>query len=240
MYAVKDDAVYINLFANSTASVVVNKKEVQIVQENNYPWEGALAFKIDPKSSGAFKLLIRIPGWAQNKAMPSDLYAFTDQQTVKIPITINGKPVEYVIDHGYAVLSKTWKKGDVVSVLLPMDVKKIVSHTKIENNNGKIALQRGPLVYCAEWPDNSGIASNLILPENASFTTEKKTDLLNGITVVKSEALAIQIDADKNWVSTKVQPFIAIPYYAWAHRGKGEMMIWLPQRVTGIEILSNK
>jgi DUF1680 family protein len=239
MYAVKDDAVYINLFAQSTASVAVNKKEVQIVQENDYPWEGSLTFKIEPKSAGAFKLLIRIPGWAQNQAMPSDLYAFANQQTAKIPVTINGKPVEYTKDHGYAVLSRTWKKGDVVNVQLPMDVKRIVSNPKVENNIGKVALQRGPIVYCAEWPDNFGSASNLILPEKSSFTTEKRKDLLNGITVVKSEALAIQIDAEKNSVSTKVQPFVAIPYYAWAHRGKGEMMIWLPQKVAGIDILSN-
>lgn len=238
MYAVKNDEVYINLFANSSSSILVNNKEVQIVQENNYPWEGNLTFKINPKSSTTLQVLVRIPGWAMNQAMPSDLYSFADQSVSKIPISINGKPVEYEMKNGYAVLTRIWKKGDVLQVQLPMDVHKIKSNPKVEDNIGKVALQRGPLVYCAEWPDNFGLTSNLILPSSASFTTEYKADMLNGVTVINSQAMAVTIDGTTNNVATKNQSFTAIPYYAWAHRGKGEMMIWFPQRVSGIEIIS--
>ena len=238
MYAVKDDAIYVNLFANSTSTITVNKHNVDIIQENNYPWDGALTFKVQPKSKETFKLLIRIPGWAGKEVVPSDLYAFENQETKPIVISVNGKPVTYNVEKGYAVLSRTWKKGDVVSLNLPMDVKKIVSNEKVENNIGKVALQRGPLVYCAEWKDNFDLVSNLILPAGASFTSESRPDLLNGVTVLKSEAQAITVDTKNNTVSTKTQPFTAIPYYAWAHRGKGEMMVWLPEKLTGIQILT--
>jgi uncharacterized protein len=238
MYAVKGNDIYINLFAKSTGSIMVNNKEVQIVQENNYPWSGDLTFKVDTKSSAPLRMLIRIPGWAVNQVVPSDLYSFVKQSSTKVPITVNGKAMEYTIENGYAALSRTWKKGDVINVVLPMEVQQITSNPKVENNIGKVALQRGPLVYCAEWPDNFGMTSNLILPVKATFTTEYKADLLNGVMIVKSEAMAIHVDVNNNAVSTKAQSFTAIPYYAWAHRGKGEMMIWLPQKVAGIDIIS--
>jgi DUF1680 family protein len=238
MYAVKAEDIYINLFANSTGSISVNNKEIQIVQENNYPWEGDLTFRITAKTPTEARLLIRIPGWAQQQAIPSNLYTFINRQALEIPVTINGKKTNYTIEKGYAVLSGKWKTGDVVKVALPMEVQKITANQKIENNIGKIALQRGPLVYCAEWPDNFGMTSNLVLPMNSSFSAEHKTDLLNGVTVLKSEAIAINIDQKNNSVSSKTQPFIAIPYYAWAHRGKGEMMIWFPQTITAIDIIA--
>jgi uncharacterized protein len=238
MYATRDDAVYVNLFANSNSTVSVKNKEVGIIQENNYPWDGNLKFTINPPSSQALKLLIRIPGWAANKAMPSDLYTFADEMGADIPITLNGKPVTYNIEKGFAVLSRTWKKGDVVVVQLPMEVRRIVANKNLEENEGKIALQRGPLLYCAEWPDNNGRASNLVLPNNVSFTTEHKKDLLNGVTILKGEAIAVTVDEKNNAVTSKPQPFVAIPYYAWAHRGKGEMMVWLPERIAGIDIIS--
>ncbi len=230
MYATKDDQVFVNLFANSAASL----KDVEIVQENNYPWDGNLVFKITPKSSKNFRLLVRIPGWAKGEVLSSDLYAFENKEVKKVPITVNGKSIEYIMDKGYAVISRTWKKGDVVNVSLPMEVQKITSNHKVENNIGKIALQRGPLVYCAEWVDNNGLVSNLVLPPNASF----ETALQDGLTIIKSNAQAIIVDSNANSVSTKTQPFIAIPYYSWAHRGEGEMAVWLPQHISSIDIIS--
>jgi len=238
LYAVKDDAIYINLFAKSTASVVVDNNEVQIAQENDYPWSGALTFRVSPKKSKQFKLLLRIPGWARNEAIPSDLYAFKNQTTPSIDILVNGTKVPYTIEKGYAVLTRKWKSNDVVSLTLPMDVKEISSNEKVENNIGKVALQRGPLVYCAEWPDNYGMTSNLILPEKSSYTSSFQNDLLNGVTIIKSEAIALQIDTATNSVSSVAHPFTAIPYYAWAHRGKGEMAIWIPQKISFIDIVS--
>jgi DUF1680 family protein len=240
MYAQSGNDLYVNLFINSTANVRVNNKEVAIEQQNNYPWDGNLIFKITPASTIAFALRLRVPGWAWEQAMPSDLYAFADRSDKKVELKINGKPAAYTIDKGYAVVNRTWKKGDVVEMTLPMEVRKVVANPKLKDDIGKMALQRGPLVYCAEWPDNNGKVSNLILSQTATFSTEVKPDLLNGVTVLKSEASAVMVDSNTNTVSTKKQAFTAIPYYAWAHRGKGEMMIWFPTTVKNIDIISQE
>jgi uncharacterized protein len=238
MYAQKDNNVYVNLFATSNTSIEVDKKPVQIAQQNNYPWDGKLLFTITPKSSTNFNVLVRIPGWADNKAMPSDLYTFKEPSSQRAVIKINGKPVDYAVEKGYAVLNKTWKKGDAIEVNLPMEVRKVVANAQVKDDIGKIALQRGPLIYCAEWPDNNGRAANFILPANTTFSSEFKNDLLNGVTVLKSEATAVVIEDNGMKVSTVQRPFTAIPYYAWAHRGKGEMMIWFPEKLTNIDLIA--
>lgn len=238
MYAQKDNNVYVNLFANSSTTLEVNKKTIQLTQENNYPWEGKLLFSVAPKSPTAFTMLIRIPGWADNKAMPSTLYTFEENSSQKATISINKKPFAYSIENGYAVLNRTWRKGDVIEVNLPMEVRRVVANPQVQDDLGKVALQRGPLIYCAEWPDNNGKATNFILPQKIQFSTEYRKDLLNGVTVLKSEAIAVVIDDAGQKVTTVQQPFTAIPYYAWAHRGKGEMMIWFPEKITNLDLIS--
>jgi len=119
-----------------------------------------------------------------------------------------------------------------------MEVRKVVANPQVIDDLGKVALQRGPLVYCAEWPDNNGKASNFILPANIQFSSEFKKDLLSGVTVLKADAIAVLVDEGGMKVSTMQQPFMAIPYYAWAHRGKGEMMVWFPQKLTNVDLIS--
>ena len=240
VYAQKDNNVYVNLFISGNATLNINNKPVDIVQQNNYPWDGALTFNVTPKSPLAFALLVRIPGWAQNAAMPSDLYTFASNSDKKATIKINGQPVEYTLQNGYAVLNRTWKKGDVVEVNLPMEVRQVVANENVKDDIGKVSLQRGPLMYCAEWPDNNGKVSNIIIPANTNFTTEFKADLLNGVTVLKSEVPAIIIDNNGNSISTVQQAFTAIPYYAWAHRGKGEMTVWFPTKIKDIDLLTKE
>ena len=237
VYAQKDNDVYVNLFISGNANISINNKPVQIVQQNNYPWDGALSFNVNPKSSLAFNLFIRIPGWAQNQAMPSDLYKFEKNSDKKVEIKINAKPVEYTMKNGYALLGKTWKKGDVVEVNLPMEVRRVIASEDVKDDIGKVALQRGPLIYCAEWVDNYGKAGNIIIPGNATFTTEFKPGLLNGVVVVKSNVPAVVVNRDGNGVSTVSEEFTAIPYYAWAHRGKGEMMLWFPKQIKDIDLV---
>jgi DUF1680 family protein len=169
--------------------------------------------------------------------VPSDLYSFTGSDAKKITIMVNGQPAEYTMQDGYAVINRTWKKEDKVSLTLPMQVQRITANEKLSDDIGKTALQRGPLVYCAEWTDNNGKASNLILPAGTGFSTEYRKDMFNGITVIKAEVPAVQVT--NNRVETKTQSFTAIPYYSWANRGKGEMMIWFPQQVKSIELLTH-
>lgn len=238
VYAQNNKDVYANLFISGITSITVDKKTIQVEQKNNYPWDGKLGFNFTPKSPTAFNFLVRIPGWAQDEAMPSDLYKFTKASNGKVSITLNGKPVEYTMTKGYASINRTWKKGDILEVNLLMEVRRVEASKRVADDQGKIALQRGPLIYCAEWPDNFGKASNLIVPDGASFTTEYKADLLNGVMVLKGEAIAVKVDSVANSVSSGKQAFTAIPYYAWAHRGKGEMMIWFPTKVTDLEIIA--
>lgn len=240
MYAQRDNNLYINLFATSDTQVSIANKNVRVVQQNNYPWDGDLRFTISPANSLAFNLLIRIPGWATNEAIPSDLYSFANANDQKVSISLNGKPVTYQVQNGYAVLSRTWKKNDVVEVVLPMSVRSVRANEKVTDDIGKVALQRGPLMYCAEWPDNQGMTSNIIL-ESANRQQLKATfkpELLNGVTILEGDATVVKVNEEANQVGTAKQKFTAIPYYAWAHRGKGEMTVWFPERIKAIDIIS--
>jgi uncharacterized protein len=237
MYAQKDDNLFVNLFMNSTVDLMVNNKAVKIEQQNNYPWDGNLIFIINSYQANTFNILVRIPGWANNSAVPSDLYKFTTAAPAKVIIKINGIVTDYTIQNGYAVINKAWKKNDVVEVLLPMEVKRIAANEKVTNDIGKVALQRGPIIYCAEWADNNGKTSNILIPASTNFTAEFKPAVLNGITVLKAEVPAVVINNNES-ISTQKQNFTAIPYYSWANRGKGEMTVWFPTQVKDIEILT--
>jgi len=237
MYAQKEDNLFVNLFINSTVDLTINKKPVQIVQQNDYPWNGNLQFKINTAKANSFKLLLRIPGWAGEDAIPSDLYKFVGSSLATVDIKVNGQKIDYTIQNGYAVINRSWKKNDLVEFNLPMEVKRVVANEKITNDIGKVALQRGPIMYCAEWADNNGKTSNIIIPANTSFTSEFKPAVLNGIMTLKAEVPAVVIKGNES-IATQKQHFIAIPYYSWANRGKGEMTVWFPTQVKDIELLT--
>lgn len=236
MYAQKDDNLFVNLFISGTANVQMKNTNVQLVQQNNYPWNGNLLFTVNPAKPTDFSLAIRVPGWAQNVAVPFDLYSFENGNAAKINIKVNGQPVNYSMKNGYAVIARSWQKNDKVEMELPMDVKKIEANAKVTDDIGKTALQRGPIVYCAEWVDNNGKTSNLIMPSSTIFTTEFQQNLLNGVMVLKAEVPAVQVSNNK--VLTVQQSLTAIPYYSWANRGKGEMIVWFPTEIKNIELLT--
>lgn len=224
LYAQKDNNVFVNLFIAGTANMEVGNKKVSIVQSNNYPWSGALSFAVTPEVPTNFAIHIRIPGWARAEAIPSDLYAFQNKSAAKISLKLNGKAVAYKVENGYAVINRQWKKGDNIQLNLPMDVKKVIANKALADDKGKTALQRGPIMYCAEWKDNGGTVSNLAVPANATFKPVAEPNLLNGVTVLKGEILS----KTKGEAAKKVE-LTAIPYYSWANRGKGEMTVWFPE-----------
>ncbi|MDB5023743.1 MAG: glycoside hydrolase family protein [Mucilaginibacter sp.] len=238
VYAQKGNALYVNLFISGTGNLTVNNKAIKITQQNNYPWDGALALIINPAGKMNMDLKIRIPGWAQNQAMPSDLYRYEGTSAQAIEIKVNGMPAKYHAEKGYAVLSRKWKKNDKVEVILPMNVRRVIANAHISDDSGKVALQRGPIMYCAEWKDNNGLASNLIVPKDAVFKPEYKPDLLNGVTVLKADVKSINVDTNGQNVRTQNATLTAIPYYAWANRGKGEMMVWFPEQIKYIDLLT--
>ena len=226
VYAQKDDAVFINLFMSGKADLLIGDKPVQIIQQNNYPWNGSLSFTVLPQVPQQINLKVRIPGWIKNEAIPSDLYSFENKLPADVTIKVNGKPVRYSMENGYAVIKRLWNKNDQLSVNLPMQVRKVIANPTLAEDAGKVALQRGPIMYCAEWKDNSGKVSNIIIPKGTNFTPSYQKDLLNGLTVLNGRVLKADT-TDKSKLET-VQ-FMAIPYYSWANRGKGEMTVWFPE-----------
>ena len=143
---------------------------------------------------------------------------------------------DYELQNGYAVLNRKWKAGDKIEMLLPMEVKRVVANEKVKDDQGKVALQRGPLIYCAEWADNNGRAANILIPSDAVFQARFQPDLLNGVEVLQSEVPVINIDEKAQTVNTSRKTVTAIPYFAWANRGKGEMMVWFPEKFKDIDI----
>jgi DUF1680 family protein len=224
-YAVSGDRVYVNLFVQGKGSVGVTSGKIALEQETRYPWSGAVTLRVDPQEPASFTLLVRIPGWARNTPVPSDLYSYLGRASEAYSVTVNGRPVSAPLERGYLPVTRTWKRGDVVTIALPMEPRRVVAHPLVKADLGRVAVERGPVVYAAEWTDNGGYASNLILEDAATLTAEFRPSLLNGVTVVTANGTARREKGSQ--VVRAPQPITLIPYYAWAHRGKGEMAVWL-------------
>jgi len=229
VYAQQGSALYVNLFMGSTADIELDGgQSVRIVQETRYPWDGDVKMTVTPDRAGTFTVNVRVPGWARNEAIASDLYRFSDRAPDPPVLEVNGRPVPLTLDKGYVALNRRWAKGDTISLSMPMPVRRVVSHELVEANRGRVALQRGPIVYCAEWPDNpDGKVRNLVLPDTAPLTAEFRPALLNGVQAVKARAISLAYDSQGK-VNSREQDFLAIPYYAWANRGRGQMVVWIP------------
>jgi DUF1680 family protein len=231
VYAQRERDVYVNLFIGGKADLTADGVKLGVRQETRYPWDGKVTIRVDPARPVALALHVRIPGWARGRPVPSDLYRYADAGVAPVTLAVNGQPVKPEVVKGFAVLPRTWKAGDAVELDLPMEVRRVLAHEKVEADAGRVALERGPVVYCAEAVDNGGRVFNLVLPDDARLEAGPRPDLLGGVTVVTGRALALLPGEDGRSVVTREQDFVAIPYYAWAHRGDGEMAVWLPRRV---------
>lgn len=229
VYAQRGDALWVNLYMASTASVKLdNGRSVKVVQETRYPWEGRITLRLDPDQAASWTLNLRIPGWARNEPVPSRLYRFEGGDPGKVTLKVNGAPAALEMSAGYAAITRRWKAGDMVELNLPMPVRRVAAAAEVVADRGRTALQRGPIVYAVEWPEfPDGKVRNLVLPGGAPLTGEFRSNLLNGVTVVRSKAIALAYD-EHGAVSKKPVEFTAIPYYAWANRGRGQMMVWIP------------
>ncbi|HQU72329.1 MAG TPA: glycoside hydrolase family 127 protein [Calditrichia bacterium] len=220
MYAHRDGDLYVNLYIAGKATIDMPEGDISLTQETGYPWDGAITLRVDPKKNTSLSLHLRVPGWAREEPVPSDLYHYADAPAEPVTLSLNGEPLVPEMKNGYAVITRTWAPGDVVALNLPMPVRRVEANPMVEADQGKVALTRGPLVYCAEWVDNDGRALDLVVPDNAGFQTEK-SDLLNGVTLVKGKITD---------TAGKSRQLVAIPYYAWLHRGSGEMAVWLKRQ----------
>jgi len=238
IYAVSADDVFVNLFVGSQVAIDRGEgKRVTIRQETRYPWEGKVLIAVQPDGKQRFRLRIRIPGWARNAPVPSDLYTFLEvSEAPEVTVTLNGKPVPLELERGFLSVDRDWTAGDALEVNFAMPVHRVLCSAAVKENVDKVALQRGPLVYCAEATDNRGAARNLVLQDDASLHARFRADLLNGVMTVfglgASQRSTGQATGGKGPTParsrrTQLRPLLAIPYYAWANRGPGEMVVWL-------------
>ena len=233
IYAVKDNDVYVNLYMSNMAELKVNGRKVTLKQTGDYTWNGNMQIEVLPKGKQQFTLKLRIPGWLQGKVVPSDLYYFADDKQLDYTVKVNGVEVAKTMDKGYLCIARNWKKGDKVEIAFDMEPRIVKANDKVDANRGRIAIERGPIVYCAEWPDNDFNLHSLLLPDNITFDVVNKTDMLSGINLLRTKGQSLFYDTD-GLLQTKPVEISLIPYYAWAHRGDGEMVVWLPQSVWAV------
>lgn len=219
IYATQGDCLYVNLYISNKTQININGKKAIIEQQSDCPWKGNIEILINPEKSERFTLKLRIPGWAQNKPLPSDLYSYTDSISKTI-IKINGQEIKYEIKQGYAEITRKWKAPDKIEIVFPMSIRHIIAKKEVKDDNNLAALEYGPIVYCFEGIDNNNQLGNLTLPDNAVLNVEKRDDLLNGVNVITGE-----INTKEGQVK-----IIAVPYFAWSNRGEGTMKIWLPRK----------
>lgn len=238
-YAKQDRTIFVNLYAAGTADIALpatgsgQATSVKIVQATDYPWDGRVTMTVTPSKAGTFALNVRIPGWARAQAVPSDLYAFTSAKgvaDVKMPeLRVNGTVIPTRAVNGYVRINREWKAGDTVTLNMPMPVQRVAANDNVAADRNRVAFQRGPIVYAFEWPDNPGAhLRNLFVPDTAAVTTEFRPSLLGGVHVIKTRGTSLSVNAAGQVERTETA-LTAIPYYAWANRGKGEMTVWVPR-----------
>lgn len=239
-YAQRDGTVYVNLYINSRTEIDVKGRKVGIEQSSDYPWDGAVTVTLSPERTSEFTLRLRIPGWVRNEPVSGNLYAFLDPSDDRPSLAVNGADTPIELDSGYAVITRKWRKGDTVTLTLPMPVRRIIANEKVNADRGRAAIQRGPIVYCAEWVDNGVSVTNLVLPDGAALSSVYRPELLNGVTVVTGTVPAFVPSDGGMSVRTESRAFTAIPYYAWSHRGTGEMAVWLPRKAAAVRVVPEK
>jgi len=229
IYSVADNEIYVNLFISNDANMDLRGNKIGISQNANFPWDGRVEITVDPESESKFKLKVRIPGWARNEAIPGQLYRFTGQTSENFTLSVNGEPLNPKIENGYAIIKRKWQIGDRILLELPMPVRTVVADEEIRDDIGKIAVQRGPVIYCAEWPDNDGgNVLNLVIDKDSEFSTEFANDLLAGTQIIKTTGYQTKKTLDGKVESADKEDVTLIPYAFWNNRGPGQMMVWLP------------
>ena len=210
VFATSEDCVYVNLYVPSEATVAVAGVELRLSLATEYPWNGSVSLTVQAETPVRATVRLRLPGWARGRPVPSDLYRYRDAGADRVEVAVNGDAVTPpVTDAGYLEITREWRSGDVVTLGLPMPVRFVDADDRVEADRGKVALERGPLVYCLEQADNGTDVRQLTLTVPAEWQPEPRPDLLGGITVLTNGELT------------------AVPYFAWGHRGAGSMAVWL-------------
>lgn len=226
VYAHKRDSLYVNLFVEGTSEIEMEEQVVRISQKTAYPWEGAVEITVNPETPRPFSLLVRVPGWVQSRPVPSDLYSYWFPEELPFEIKVNGEtPKEYWVENGYIALFREWKEGDKLEISFPMEVHRTLSNPNVVTNEGKVSLERGPIVYCLEGPDNDSEVFSAVVEDAALITPSYQEDQLNGIVSLRIDGKVAVENAGE--ITLRDKQLTAIPYYAWANRGAGDMAVWM-------------
>ena len=218
IYAKNEHGIWVNLFIANQTEFDLSGEKVAVEMKSNFPWEGKVELEVNPTTSNRFAISLRIPGWIQENPVPGKLYSFLKEEKTSFTLLVNGEKATFREENGYAVLDRTWKKGDRITYELPLEIRELQSRPEVLANTDRIAIQRGPLVYCVEGADNEGKVLQLALDSNPNFTTKEYQILDEKVQAIQFQALDGQ--------TTKT--VTAIPYYTWANRGQNEMMVWIP------------
>lgn len=227
IYSHRGNELYVNLFIGSRARIPLAAGPVELQMETRYPWDGAVRLAVAPAKTGQFALRVRVPGWARGEVTPGDLYKFLDAPPEPATLRVNGVPVELTLDKGYAVIDREWSSGDTVQLDLPMPVRRVVADARVAADRGRIALCRGPLVYCFEGIDQpESCVSSFVIDDATTFEARERTDLLGGVvTLVGKARIASQSPGGGVTLGEPIDA-VAIPYYAWSNRQRTPMNVW--------------
>ena len=235
VYATRGDSLYVNLYAGSTATVTVGGKKVELAQQTQYPWNGDVAISVQKNAAGRFTMMVRIPGWVRGEVTPGGLYAYADSAEQYYWVSVNGERVAARPAKGYVAISREWKKGDVVSLHFDMTPRTVKADSRVSADRGRVAVQRGPLVYCAEWPDNDFDVLHFVLDKKPSFTIADNASLAGGVKTLTATGTVLSTGSDGH-LQARPATATLIPYYSWCHRGPGRMEVWMacgPEVVEG-------
>ena len=221
-------SVYVNLFLSNKSTLTVDGKKVVLSQTTDYPWNGDITVTVDKNAAGQFAMKIRIPGWVSNLAVPSNLYQYSDNKRPSYTIKVNGSMVGSITADGYYTIDRKWKKDDKVQIHFDMEPRTVRANHKVEADRGMISVERGPLVYCAEHPDNKFDIMGVLVNQEPKFTLGKGEIAGTPILTLITDAQTLNFNKQGR-LETQDQTLTLIPYYAWCHRGSGKMRVWLPQ-----------
>lgn len=230
VYATDKDNIYVNMFVEGNSKVKTDGNEVTLVQKTNYPWEGNVDIEVNPAKEGKFTMLVRIPGWARNQVVPSDLYKYVDGAKPEVKVSVNGKDALSVIRGGYAVIDREWKTGDKVSIQMDMPVRRVQANDKVEYDKGLLSMERGPIVYALESIDqNKEYLFDIVIPRDSKIKSHLDQNLLNGVIVLEGDAYSVVKDSVSGNNTEKPFTFKAIPYGTWDNRGQGQLVVFTPE-----------
>jgi uncharacterized protein len=236
IYAKSENSLWLNLFVNSNTRILLGADSISVGTETDYPWDGKVVVSINPDTKQKFSIHIRVPGWANGEASPGALYRYIQNKPKQIEFLVNGNKVETKIDNGYISIERNWMKGDQISFTLPMEILQIRAMDSLRNDQNRIALQRGPFIYCIEGADNAGSVWNVLVKPHAVFTPVKYRILNEPVIALQARVEISVPDENGVGIKTSEEKITAIPYYTWANRGANSMRVWLPEKITSVSL----